>query len=267
MPLQSITDLNDPRIAPYANLPDSRVARDRDLFVCEGRLLVDRLIASRFAVESLLLEARYAPEYVDAVAPDTPIFSIPDGSMEEVVGFDFHRGVLACGRRARIHRLPPVGPEDRQPRCLVVCVNVCDPQNLGGIIRNAAALGAEAVVVGPRCADAFSRRTLRTSMGTNLSLPIFEPEIITETLAELVDSGFETLATVVNEAAEPLASVEPRSRFALVFGNEGHGLESPVVDACHRQVTIPMPSGTDSLNVATASAIFLYHFLHQARVN
>lgn len=261
MPLQSITDLKDPRIAPYANLRDSRVAHERELFVCEGRLLVNRLLASRFAVESLMLEARYAPEYVDAVPPDTPIFVIPDGSVEQVVGFDFHRGILACGRRATLSTLPSLSLKENLPSCVVVCVNICDPENLGSIIRNAAAFGALAVIVGPRCADAFSRRTLRTSMGTNLSLPICEPDDITAALAALVQDGFQTVATVVNHRAEPLNQVEPLSRFALVFGNEGHGLEALVADACQRQVTIPMQGGTDSLNVATASAIFLYHFL------
>jgi tRNA G18 (ribose-2'-O)-methylase SpoU len=155
-------------------------------------------------------------------------------------------------------------PPDR-PALLVICVDVCDPANLGGILRNAAAFGADAVLLNDRCTDPFSRRVLRASMGATLKLPVATVADIEQALRALGrDYGVELVAAVVGENAEPLRTADRPSRLGLVIGNEGQGLDSRVVDCCGRSLAIPMQPDTDSLNAAVASGVFLHHFVHSA---
>ena len=142
---------------------------------------------------------------------------------------------------------------------LVVCPDVQDPTNLGSIIRTTAAFGCAALVLGERCADPFSRRVLRVSMGAALQLPIIESAALADDWPQLAAAGFELVATVVGDAAaESLASFCPGPRTAILFGSEGHGLAAEHLALCRRRVTIPMQLGVDSLNVAVAAAVVLY---------
>ncbi|HET6884353.1 MAG TPA: RNA methyltransferase, partial [Pirellulales bacterium] len=134
--------------------------------------------------------------------------------------------------------------------------------NLGAILRISAALGADAVVLGRRCADPFSRRVLRVSMGAALRLPLVETDDLAADLSKLrSDWQYQLIATVLDRDAEPLANMSRSPRVALLFGSEGHGLERSLVALCDRRATIPMQEGIDSLNVAVAAGICLHHFL------
>jgi tRNA G18 (ribose-2'-O)-methylase SpoU len=135
---------------------------------------------------------------------------------------------------------------------------VQDPTNLGSIIRSTAAFGCSAIVLGPKCADPFSRRVLRVSMGAALHLPIVESRELGADLRELGAAGFELVAAVVDPTAEPLSAFQRGERTAILFGSEGHGLAEDWLALCHRRVTIPMQVGIDSLNVAVAAAVVLY---------
>lgn len=272
MTLVAIDSLDDPRLDPYRDLRRAKPERETGRFVCEGKLLVDRLLASRHRVESILIEPRWADEYSrpesrrpESVGsePPFPVYVVPQGVVERVIGFNFHRGILGCGVREVARATEEVlgAALASATWTIVACADVHDPENLGAILRTAAALGARGAVLSPSCADPFSRRVARVSMGSNLSLPIAQSVDLVADLMELRRRWqAEIVATVLDQSAATLASAPRPERVALVFGSEGHGLAAPLVAACDRRVTIRM-SGADSLNVSVAAGIFLYHYL------
>src|SRR5690606_287049 len=137
---------------------------------------------------------------------------------------------------------------------IVVCADVQSPDNLGVILRSCSALGVDGVVVGPKAGDPFSRRVVRVSMGLALTLPIVYSQHLQRDLVEMRDRwGVELAAAVLDPGAERLDAAERADRFALLFGNEGHGLDGETVGACDRRISIPMPPGVDSLNVSVAA--------------
>jgi tRNA G18 (ribose-2'-O)-methylase SpoU len=142
---------------------------------------------------------------------------------------------------------------------VVVLPDVQDPTNLGSIIRSAAAFGCAAVILGGRCADPFSRRVLRVSMGAALFIPIIKSRELAADLNQLAEADFELVATMLDPAAKPLASYRRAPRTGILLGSEGHGLAGEWVSLCERQVTIPMQAGVDSLNVSVAAAVVLWH--------
>jgi tRNA G18 (ribose-2'-O)-methylase SpoU len=144
---------------------------------------------------------------------------------------------------------------------MAACSRVTDPVNLATIVRLAAAFGASALLLEMGCADPFSRRVVRVSMGNVFRLPVVELPDLKPELARLRSvHDYSLFATVLDETAEPLDEVHPALRSILVFGNEHDGLSSEWINVCDRRITIPMRAGTDSLNVAIAAGIFLYHF-------
>jgi tRNA G18 (ribose-2'-O)-methylase SpoU len=265
-----IDDQADPRLVHYQALNRQNLTRHSGLFVAEGDKVVDRLVASRFPVASLLAEPAVADRYEPLLPAETPIYVATRRVLEQTIGFNFHRGVLACGRRLERltldellrSDLPPLGTaaEPQSRSTLLVCPEVHDPSNLGGIVRTAAAFGCRGLVLGRLCADPLSRRVLRVSMGAALQLPIVESTDLAADLALLTDANYELVATVLDAEAEPLATSRRTDRLAILLGSEGHGLDDSLVKLTHRRVTIPMQLGIDSLNVATAAAIFLYHY-------
>jgi tRNA G18 (ribose-2'-O)-methylase SpoU len=262
IPVQTI---DDPRLACYRDLNERNLTRQSGLFIAEGDKVVERLIASDFQVASVLVEPALAAKYAPRVAADVPIYVASRDLLQATVGFHFHRGVVACGRRKPGAPVPGIltSLTQRQPT-IAVCPNVQDPTNLGSIIRSAAAFGCTCVMLGCKCADPFSRRVLRVSMGAALQLPIVESHDLAADLAELSAARFELVAAVPDPAAEPLTTANRGERLALLLGSEGHGLDAEWLALADRRVTIPMQLENDSLNVAVAAAVLLYHF---CRVN
>lgn len=259
MPLIPITSPDDPRVAPYADLRDRQSLSRHNRFIVEGDLVVNRLLASDYDVESLLI-AEDQLHHV-AFAPEMTVYCAPRRLMEELAGFGFHRGILACARRPSPQPLDNwLTPAD-EPVTVVVCASVQDPENLGGIFRNCAAFGVRHVLLSEQSADPLSRRVLRVSMGTVLKLAFRQtPDLAGELPRLRHEFGLHLAATVLDPTAPPLAAAPCPRRLALLLGNERNGLDPEVVKACDSRWTIPMRSGTDSLNVAVASGIFLYHF-------
>lgn len=258
MPIIPIQHASDPRIAPYADLRNKRLRYQKGRFIAEGELVVRRLLDSGHQVESLLVEQRQlarwdVPEYVD-------VYCAPRNLLQAIVGFPFHRGCLACGIRPASGDLADRVPSAGQSARVVVCAAVNDPENLGGILRNCAALGVDLVVAGVQGADPYSRRALRVSMATSLYLTIHQSAQLEADVRRLRDEfGFHLAATVLDPSAMVLGEEPVPSRLGLLFGNEMHGLDPQLVALCQSRWTIPMESHTDSLNVAVASGIFLYH--------
>jgi tRNA G18 (ribose-2'-O)-methylase SpoU len=260
MPLVQIHEADDPRIAIYRDLPRRNLTRHSRRFIAEGDKVVERLIASSYPVESILAEVDLAERFASTLPRETPVYLVPKPLLQELVGFHFHRGVLACG----IRRIGPSLTElvqtalGQQIATFVVCPDVQDPTNLGSIIRSAAAFGCAAMVLGAKCADPFSRRVLRVSMAASLDLPIVESRDLAADLRQLAAADFEVLATVLDSSAAPLSGFQCRERTAVMFGSEGHGLSVEWLALAHRRVTIPMAAGIDSLNVAVAAAVVLW---------
>jgi tRNA G18 (ribose-2'-O)-methylase SpoU len=266
MPIVPIDTLDDPRVAPYRNLKDRELARSGDLFIAEGEQVVRRLLTSDYPTESLLLARRRAEQVAPLAPPGVPLYVVDDALVHQIGGFKFHSGVLAVGRRK------PAEPLDallsrvaRKPRLtLVVLPDIANTDNMGALVRISAAFGADALVVGQHCCDPFWRQSVRVSMGTVFSLPLVRSSDLPGDLRGLRERrGFELAAAVVGEGAEALERAGRADRLALLFGNEAQGLSPEYLAACDRRVTIPMQLGTDSLNVAVAAAVFLYHFTRE----
>jgi len=251
---------DDPRIADYRLLKERELAEGGEKFIAEGELVARRLLESDYPVESVFLAEQHVERIAPLVGPGSAIYAAPAGLVEAIVGYKFHLGVLACGRRkppAALEDLAGAWPEEAT---LVILPEVTKLDNLGALMRVSSAFGAGAVILGPRCCDPFYRKSLRVSMGAAFSLPLYRSADLAGDLARLRQWGVELVATVLDADAQPLDEVRPARRTGLLLGNEGFGLRPGEVALCDRKVRIPMKPGTDSLNVAVAAAVFLYHF-------
>ena len=263
MPIVPVDQLDDPRLVPYRNLKDRDLARAGDRFIAEGEQVVRRLLASDYPAESLLLSRKRADEVAPLAPADVPVYVLPDALVHELVGFKFHSGVMAVGRRGPSATIDEVmaAAVSRPRLTLVVLPEIANTENMGSLIRISAAFGVDALVLGEHSCDPFWRQSVRVSMGTIFSLPLVRSDDLLRDLRRLKERwGVRTAAAVVGEGAEPLQAAPRGERLALLFGNEAQGLGPEYVAACDRRVTIPMQLGTDSLNVAVAAAVFLYHF-------
>lgn len=254
-----IDDAADPRIADYRNLSDAELLRSRGAFIAEGRLVVRRLLTeSSYRVRSVLVTPAARTSLDDVLAASTvPAFVCPLRLLEQITGFNIHRGCLAVGERPAFVDpgtfVAGAGP-------ILVLEGVGNPDNVGLIFRNAAAFGAAAVVLDPGCCDPLYRKAIRTSMGAALTIPFASNIILAAFVERLSASGWTVLALTPDASATDIDSVrsERHPRIALVFGSEGFGLSAPALAKADRRVRIPIQRGADSLNVAVAAGIALH---------
>ena len=259
-----IDSLDDPRIATYRNLRD-RTLRGESLFIAEGQLLTERLLASRFPVESLLVIERQLHRIEKLVPAEVPVYLAEESLVSRIIGYPFHLGMLAAGCRLEAPPLESLLEENAEPsstdrsRGWVVLPEVTKPDNLGLIFRSAAALGVEGILLGRSCCDPFSRRAMRLSMGAVLQLPYAWSDDLNADLKMMEERfGFEILATVLDKDATPLEQVAWPRCAAILFGNEYDGLHESLLGETVRRITIPMSAGVDSLNLSVSVGIFLY---------
>ncbi|MGH9105710.1 MAG: TrmH family RNA methyltransferase [Acidimicrobiales bacterium] len=228
----------------------------------EGWLALEAALASPYELLSVLVLKRRSRELEGLPMPArVPVYAATRQVMNEVAGFDVHRGLLAAAAR-----LPPLRVAEllagglRSP--VVVVEGVNDQENLGSLFRNCAAFGVGAVLMDPTCADPLYRRTVRVSLGWVLRVPFARLEPWPGSLGLLAAHGFALLALTPRPGAETVEQVSGElwgQKVALVVGSERHGLTCPVLEAC-RPVRVPMAAGVDSLNVAAASAVALHRF-------
>lgn len=253
-----VGDLQDPRLGDYARVGDPAWLRERGLFVAEGRLVVRRLIEHRrFAVESILLTGTALASMEDvASGAECPVYVCERETLNHLTGFNFHRGCLALARRG-----------DRSPvnallgaRVLVAMEGVANPDNVGGIFRNALALGADGVLLDPTSGDPLYRKAIRTSMAATLRVPFARAERWPGDLTGFTDAGFAIVALTPHGAArdiEDVARDRAGERLMLLLGHEGSGLSAEALSASTVRCRIPIDPASDSLNVAVASGIAL----------
>jgi tRNA G18 (ribose-2'-O)-methylase SpoU len=229
------------------------------LFVADGRLVVSRLVAhGDLRLRSLLLTTA-ACDALGAVcaatAPDVPVYVAPHAVMNGVVGFNIHRGCVAIAERPAMRQLCDM--DLAQAGRVVVAEGVNNPDNIGGLFRNAAALGADAVLLGPGSGDPLYRKAIRTSMAATLLLPWARAEAWPEALDTLKSFGLTVVACSPDAGVPSLYAVPLPRRAAVLVGAEGDGLSPEALAAADLRVRIPMSGAMDSLNVATATAVVL----------
>lgn len=241
-------------------------------------MVVERAVATGIELESVLVVASKAQAVRDLVPQTTAVLACAKEVMEQAAGFSLHQGIVAVGRVPAPTTLRAVVAKARaagRPGTLVVCPEVTNVDNVGLLIRVAAGLGADAMVLGPRCADPWYRRAVRTSMGTVFSLPVVryaDPQARDSLDADLhwlaCEAGYEVLATVIDPDAPALGQgVRPGAAHrgtAVLLGSEGYGLDQGVLAHSTRRVRIPMHHGVDSLNVAVAAGIVLHAVMQDA---
>lgn len=255
-----IANLDDPRLDVYRHLKQTNQTRWEQIFIAEGEKLVERLLESQFETLSILAAETHVARLIPRVPAEVPIYTVSASDIDQLIGFNFHRGVLACGRRQPNPPLESLWQNRPQQLLLVLCPDIKDPENLGAILRISAAFGVDGILVGREGTDPYSRRVLRVSMGTVFRLPVIQVDDWTAAFSALRSANIEIAATILGPTAELLATAKRPDRFALAFGCEGHGLPDEFVAECDRRVTIQMANGVDSLNVAVAAGIFLHHF-------
>ena len=264
MPLIPITDLDDPRIAIFRSLKATNLTRRLDQFVVEGEKLVARLFESRFPLVSVLVTDRHEPRSELAIPEDVPTFAVPHELIDRLVGFPFHRGVLACARRLAWPSITEIVNSHEGHLLLVICPKLSDPENLGAIARIGDVFGIDAIMTGPECPDPFSRRVLRVSMGSILRVPIIASDRLEAEIESLVELfGLRLLAAVADPAAVPYDQVTRAVRLGLVLGDEDRGVLREWLERSHERITIPMREGAGSLNVAVAAGILIHALVNR----
>jgi len=256
-----LTDPEDPRLRDYRDLRDvqlrTKVEVEHGLFLAEGEKVVRRAAEAGFEARSFLM----APRRLDGLAPvldasDAPCYVVSEAMAEQVTGFHVHRGALASFQR---RPLPSVDDVLDDASTVVVLEEVVDHTNVGAVFRSAAAMGVDAVLLAPRCADPLYRRAVKVAMGAAFFLPWTRLPDWYDALPALSAAGFTTVAmTLTDDAVDLAEAVTGRDRLALVLGGEGHGLSKRWQSAADVRAVIPMAAGIDSLNVAAAAAVACY---------
>ena len=256
--VEHVASIDDPRLADYRHVGDPQWLREQGLFVAEGRLIVRRALEHQsLQIKSILVTpAAYAAMTHESTP--APVYVVPQQVLNEVTGFNFHRGSLAIVHRPGDRAVGEVAAGSR----VLALEGVGNPDNVGGLFRVAAAFGVGGILLDPSSGDPFYRKAIRTSMGSTLTVPFARDRSWPAALASCRGAGYRILALTPRAAAVPIRSVEisPADRLVLVAGAEGPGLTERTLQQADLQVRIPIAPAVDSLNVTVAAAIALARF-------
>jgi tRNA G18 (ribose-2'-O)-methylase SpoU len=252
---------DDPRLADYRDLRDVELRKhleaEHGLFLAEGEKVVRRAVEAGHRPRSFLMAPRWLDGLADVLATtEAPCYVVSAALSEAVTGFHVHRGALASLER---RPLPSLDEVLAGARTVLVLEEIVDHTNVGAIFRSGAALGIDAVLLAPRCADPLYRRSIKVAMGAVFALPWTRLPDWYDALPALAERGFTSVAMTLAEGAVPIEeAVAGVDRLALVLGSEGHGLSPRWEETADRRATIAMSAGIDSLNVAAATALACY---------
>jgi tRNA G18 (ribose-2'-O)-methylase SpoU len=259
--LVEIHDPADARLADYRDLRDVELRKhleaEHGLFLAEGEKVVRRAVEGGHPVRSFLMAPRWLAGLADVLErSDAPCYVVSEALAEAVTGFHVHRGALASLER---RPLPPVSEVLAGARTVVVLEDIVDHTNVGAIFRSAAALGIDALLLAPRCADPLYRRSVKVAMGAVFTVPYARIDDWYDGLVDVSRAGFTTVALTLSDNATDIEdAVAGVDKVALVLGTEGHGLSPRWQQTADRRAVIPMRQGIDSLNVAAATAVACY---------
>jgi len=265
---ERVETFDDPRLIDYRNIRDAQLLTDHRIFVAEGRLVVTRLLRSRrFATRSVLVTPAARTMLADVLATrdDLPVYEVAQETMNGVAGFDIHRGCLAIGERG-----DPLDPLElvATGSCLLGLERIANPDNVGGLFRNAVAFGVDAMVLDRATADPLYRKALRTSVAAALDVPFARSASWPDTLTTCRRSGLRLVALTPHQDAREWREIAPSlhdERVMLVVGHEGDGLSEATLSACEFRARVAVAPAVDSLNVSTAAAIALYELRRTQR--
>lgn len=267
-----IESAEDTRLDAYVRLTDrqlrSKLEPEKGVLIAESRLVVEVALDAGLEPLSFLVDDARLESCTDLIERAGCVsYVLPHEQMERLTGFNVNRGLLCAMRRPhpRTVELALLGA-----RHVAVLEDLVDVTNVGAVFRSAAALGADAVLLSPRCADPLGRRAVRVSMGTVFQVPwarVYDDAWPAGILGDLRGRGFSCLSMALEEGAVPIddPSVSSAEKVALFFGCEGYGLTRPTLDAVGRSVIIPMSNGVDSLNVAASSAVAFWELFARRR--
>jgi tRNA G18 (ribose-2'-O)-methylase SpoU len=263
MKIHRIHSLDSPELQPYRTLRRAVEHIKQGIFVAEGERVVRRLLESPIKIVSFLL----TEEWLEGLQPDLGRISngdvrawvAPKASLELIVGFHLHQGVMAIGRIPRPTKLGDIFRTPSSPRLLVALDGLTNADNIGVVVRNCVAFGVDALIVPKNSGSPYLRRAVRMSMGAVFELPIVQVDELPAAIKELRDRlGVRAVAADPKPGAIRINDADFSGNVCIVLGSEGWGISEEVLGACSERVRIPIAHGTDSLNVATASGILLF---------
>ncbi len=270
MPIIKNKELSDPGLTIYRDLRNTNLTRQSGYFIAEGWRVVERLLKSRFEIQSILLNEKRKYLLAGKVSDRTDVFILPEHEASQLVGFQFHQGVLACAKREEIPSLETVaGQRPGTIPVVLCCPKITAPDNLGSLIRLGASFGIQGILLGPGSVDPYIRRVIRVSMGTFFNLPIRSSRELFKELKELRQQNrcriiaaektesSQTLTDIYQSDALPDAAAQTCPTI-LLLGNEADGLAQQWLELADETLHIPIQADVDSLNVTHAAAIFLY---------
>jgi tRNA G18 (ribose-2'-O)-methylase SpoU len=242
--------------------------RQQGIFVAEGEKVVRRLLESNFEVVSLLLPEKWLSELqplVQARPEEVSVFVADKQLLESLTGFSMYQGLLAVGKVPAQRSLEEIILASQRPYLFVAVDALSSAENLGTVVRNCAAFGVQALLVGETCSSPFLRRAVRSSMGTIFQLPIIETPSLVQALGQLRVAGIKNVAAHPHVDDRRLTQADLRGDCCVVLGSEGHGISREVLALCDEALAIPMAGSVDSLNVGSAAAVFLYEVNRQRK--
>ena len=263
----SITSLNHPDLTPYRTLRQSVEQFRKGMFIAEGTIVVQRLLESDHKIVSVLITPEWLEDYRERLAARPEQITVFVGQKEllnTIVGYNLHQSIMALGKIPAQETLDSVLIQSSSPRLFVAMDGLANAENIGVLVRNCTAFGVQAILVGETSSSPYLRRAVRNSMGTVFKMPVVHCTKLVEALTALQNSHqFKIFAAHPHTEEHSIQCTDFSGNCCLVFGSEGNGVSPQVLSVCDMPVAIPMQSGVDSLNVASASAVFLYEVMRQ----
>ena len=259
--VEKIDSFDRPELQPYRTMRRQLDQREQGIFVAEGEKVVRRLLESRFDVVSVIMPEKWLAELERLLlvrSENIRIFIADKSLLETLTGFSMYQGLLAVGRIPRQKGLGETLEQSSRPHLLMAVDGLSSAENMGVLVRNCAAFGVQALIVGETCSSPFLRRAVRSSMGAIFQIPVIETPHLVETLRDLPKHGIRCVAAHPRVQEHTLVKADFTQDCCILFGSEGYGISPEALAVCADAVAIPMRPTVDSLNVGSASAVFLY---------
>lgn len=267
--IRHVKSLDLEELAPYRTLRRPEDHLRQGIFVAEGEKVVRRLVESDLTIISMLMTPRWyqllVADLQKSITPPVTIFIAEKELLQTIVGFTLHQGIMAVAKVPSELQLDDVFKFAASPNLLVALDGLANAENVGVLVRNCAAFGVDAVLVGENSSSPYLRRAVRNSMGAAFTVPILHTNHLAESLKELDEKRSIRVILANPSDGIPLEEADLNGNLCIVFGNEGTGLSKEILDMPFMRVSIPMKNDTDSLNVSSASAVMLYKASRQKR--
>ena len=264
--VEPITSFEDPRLLPYRNMRRQFDHAQQEIFVAEGEKIVRRLLESDLEIISLLFPEKWLTEYEPLLQKrreDIAVFIAEIQLLEKLTGFPMYQGVLGVARIPPPSTIDDVIQSSPAPRFFLAMDGLSNSENVGVLVRNGVAFGAQAIIVSQTCATPYLRRAVRNSMGTIFKLPYVQSSNLAETIRQLRNKNIRCIAAHPHTNRRNIFQSDFSQDCCIVLGAEGTGISEAVRHACDECVAIPMHNEVDSLNVGSAAAVFLYEVTRQ----